>query len=168
MKNTAFDLLQNFSVHDLLNLHAGIMNELRSRKIIRSGNNPVGDYAELLFARAFSWNLENNSSAGYDATDKNGIRFQIKCRRVTKRNPSRQLSALRNLSSNPFDTLAAVLLDENFGVLRAVLVPIAVVLDHSTYTQHVHAHRFLLRDAVWSLPGVMDVTGPLMEAQRAV
>ena len=77
-----------------------------------------------MFARAFGWKLQNNSSSGYDATDANGIRYQIKCRRITPRNPSRQLSFIRNLPDIPFDILAGVLLNENFKVLRAVLVPV--------------------------------------------
>jgi hypothetical protein len=160
--------LKTLSVIELLKLHAAVLDELRLREIIRSSNGPSGDYAEILFSRAFGWNLENNSSAGYDAVDESRTRFQIKCRRVTAKNPSRQMSALRNLLSDPFDTLAAVLLDREFTVLRAALIPISVVIEKSTFTKHVNAHRFILRDSVWSLPGVIDVTDELKRAQRAI
>jgi hypothetical protein len=87
---------------------------------------------------------------------------------VTRRNPSRQLSALRNLLKRPFDVLAAVLLDDNFAVLRAALIPIQVVIDKSTFTEHVNAHRFILNDAVWSIRDVIDVTEELKRAQDSV
>jgi hypothetical protein len=160
--------LKTLSVSELLKLHAGVLDELRLREIIRSSNGPSGDYAEILFSRSFGWNLENNSSAGYDAVDERGTRFQIKCRRVTAKNPSRQMSALRNLLNDPFDILAAVLLDEGFSVSRAALIPIAVVIEKSNFTKHVNAHRFILRDSVWTLPGVIDVTDELKRTQQSI
>lgn len=57
---------------ELLELHAAILKELRERNIVRSSNQPLGDYAELLFSRAFKWTLENNSSSGHDVTDRGG------------------------------------------------------------------------------------------------
>jgi hypothetical protein len=157
--------LKTLSVSELLKLHTGVLDELRLREIIRSSNGPSGDYAEALFSRSFGWKLESNSSAGYDAVDERGTRFQIKCRRVTARNSSRQLSALRNLLNDPFDVLAAVLLDEGFTVSRAALIPISVVIENSSFTKHVNAHRFILRESVWSLPSVIDVTDQLKQTQ---
>lgn len=153
---------------ELLKLHAGVLDELRLRAIIRSCNGPSGDYAEIMFSRSFGWNLENNSSAGYDAMDERGTRFQIKCRLVTAKNPPRQMSALRNLLNDPFDILAAVLLDEGFSVSQAALIPIAVIIEKSTVTKHVNAYRFILRDSVWSLPGVINVTDVLKRTQRSI
>ncbi|WP_026784414.1 hypothetical protein [Pleomorphomonas koreensis] len=160
--------LEHLSAKELLRLHAGILDELRRREVVRSSNGPAGDYAELLFSRAFGWTLETNSSAGYDAVDDRRLRYQIKCRRVSARNPSRQLSALRNLLNDPFDILAAVLLDENFDVSRAALIPISTVIEKSVYTRHVNAHRFMLRDSVWAIPGVVDVTEKVRQAQLSL
>ncbi len=160
--------LKSLSVSELLQLHAGVLNELRLREIVRSSNGPSGDYAELLFSRAFGWRLERNSSSGHDAVNETGTRFQIKCRRVTIRNPSRQMSALRNLLHKPFDFLAAVLLDENFGVFRAALIPVEVVIEKSTFTKHVNAHRFILRESIWSVPSVIDVTEKMKNAQQLI
>lgn len=164
----AMDRLDQLTVGELLRLHASVLDELRQREVVRSSNGPSGDYSELLFARAFGWTLEGNSSSGHDAIDQNGTRFQIKCRRVTARNPSRQLSALRNLPNRPFDVLAAVLLDENFAVSRAALIPIQVVIDKATFTKHVNAHRFILRDSVWSIQDVKDVTEELKRVQDLI
>lgn len=158
----------SYSTVDILQLYSDALEELRKREVLRSANNPSGDYGELLFSRAFGWQLQNNSSSGYDAIDGNGIRYQIKCRRITPRNSSRQLSAIRNLTDNPFDILAGVLLDEHFKVLRAALVPIAVVQEKATYVKHVNAWRMILRDSLWDMPGVKDVTGELLTVQKAL
>jgi hypothetical protein len=153
--------LTQLSVPDLLKLSSQISEELRRRLIVRSSNNPSGDYAEWLFAKAFSWTLEGNAQAGYDARDSSGQRIQIKCRRLTGRNPSRMLSAIRNLDKDPFDVLAAVLLNEQFDVQRAALIPVHIVRDKATHSAHVNARRFFLLDAIWALPGVSDVTDKL-------
>lgn len=157
--------LKLLGVAELLLLHASVLDELRARGVVRSSNGPAGDYAELLFSRAFGWNLVNNSSAGFDATDAGGTRYQIKCRRLTAHNGSRQLSAIRRLTSRPFDVLAAVLLDEQFRVTRGALIPVDVVTKEARFTEHTNSSRFMLRDTVWRLDGVQDVTAKLKAAE---
>ena len=68
----------------------------------------------------------NNSSACVDATDGAGTRYQIKCRRLTAHNGSRQLSAIRRLATRLFDILAVLLLDEQFRGRRGAFIPIDV------------------------------------------
>jgi hypothetical protein len=113
------------TVRELLSDYGAILDELRRREIVRSSNSPLSDYAELLFCKAFAWSRENNSAAGHDATDGAGIRYQIKGRRLTRHNASRQMSAIRNLDNTPFDHLAGVLVDEAFQVIRAAIIPVA-------------------------------------------
>jgi len=153
--------VQNLTVSDLLSGYGAILDELRRREIVRSSNNPLSDYAELLFCKAFGWSRERNSAAGHDAVDSTGIRYQVKGRRLTRHNLSRQMSAIRNLNKTPFDQLAGVLVDENFQVIRAALVPIAVVSAESVHVTHTNSWKFLLRDNVWNLPDVRDVTDEL-------
>lgn len=153
------------STADLLRLHGAILSELRRREVVRSANGPAGDYAELLFAKAFGWRLESGSTSGHDALDEEGVRYQVKCRRLTPQNRSRQLSFIRNLPARPFDVLAGVLFDEHFQVHRAALVPVERVQEHASYVEHVNAWRLLLRDAVWEWPGVRDVTPELRAAE---
>lgn len=157
--------LQHRSTAELLRLHGQILSELRRREVVRSANGPAGDYAELLFAKAFGWRLEGGSTSGYDAVDETGVRYQVKCRRLTPHNRSRQLSFIRNLPARPFDVLAGVLFDEEFRVRRAALVPVERVQEHASYVEHVNAWRLLLRDAVWEWPGVRDVTAELHSAE---
>lgn len=160
--------LTEFPVSALLELHGDVIAELHRREIVRSANNPTGDYGELLFSRAFGWILNGNSSADADALDAEGIRYQIKCRRLAKPTGSRQLGFIRRLPDRPFDRLAAVLLDRKFRVTRAAIIPYEVVQPRAAYVDSVKAWKFILRDGVWDLPGVVDVTAELRAAELAI
>jgi hypothetical protein len=148
-------------VSELLGTYARVLDELRLNGVVRSSNNPVGDYAEYLFCRAFNWELSSKSSKGYDASDIKGYRYQIKGRRLTPQNQSRQLSAIRDIKKRLFDYLAAVLFEANFTVRRAAIIPFGVVRRKAMPDRHVHAVRFLLVDGLWDHPRVRDVTGEL-------
>jgi hypothetical protein len=102
-----------------------------------------------------------------DATDVAEVRYQIKGRRLTPHNNSRQLGALRELPAQGFDVLAAVLFQEDYRILRAALIPHARVVDLAKRVERTNSWRFLLRDAVWSVPGVRDVTADLRRAEAA-
>lgn len=158
--------LDALKLSELLALHAAVADALRGRGAVRSFNNPTGDYAEQLFCRAFGWTQERRSSKGYDAQDAAGRRYEIKARRVSADNPSRQLGALRALPDRSFDTLAAVLFFPDYGVMRAALIPHAIVLNSAGFIPHTNSWRFLLLDTVWSEPGVVDVTEPLRTVAR--
>lgn len=150
------------SQKELLRTYASLMEELRARGICRSSNNPVADYTEGLVASRLGLHLSNNSTAGYDATDAAGLRYQIKGRRLTPHNQSTQLSALRNLTSKPFDWLAAVIYNSDFTVAYGGLIPCSVVLQHAVFRPHVNAHIFLMRRSVLALPGVADISAKLV------
>lgn len=162
--NPATDRLKSLSVVELLVFHAQIGEELRDRGVVRSANNPTGDLAEYLFCRAFGWQQAPNSERGYDAIGPDGIRYQIKGRRIHRRNKSRQLSAIRDIESGHFDVLAGALFDDDFNVVKAALVPIAFVVERSTYIARTNSNKFMLRDEVWTAPGVRDVTAEIAEA----
>ena len=75
--------LKNPEVKELMNLYAAVITELQERNIVRTQNNPLGDYTEWLVARALDLELQTNSKTGYDGISKSGQRFQIKGRRFT-------------------------------------------------------------------------------------
>lgn len=155
----------SITVAELLRLHSAIGSELRRREILRSSNGPAGDYGEVLFARGFGWTLVGKSASGHDAIDADGRKFQIKTRRITQENPSRQLSFMRKLPERPFDFLAGVLLDEHYRVVRAALMPIEVVAQEAAFVAHVNAWRLFLRDSIWRIPSVQDSTGALKRVE---
>lgn len=162
------EIIKESSVHNLLRLHGQIMDELRLREVVRTSNSPAGDYAELLFATAFGWTLEGSSAAGHDATDAEGIRYQIKSRRLTKENGSRQLSFLRKLPERKFDFLAAVLFDSAYGVHRAIILPHDGLEARCRYSSHANGWLFRLEDSCWQMAGARDVTEQIRAAADAM
>jgi hypothetical protein len=155
--------LSDLTPQQLLTLHSEVADELRARGVTRSSNNPTGDLAEYLFCKAFGWKQAGNSQANVDAIDPNETRYQIKGRRITRFNKSRQLSAIRDMAGSRFDFLAGVLFNEDFTVRRAALIPHAVALERATYVEHTNSHRFLLRDSIWEADGVRDATMELRD-----
>jgi hypothetical protein len=146
------------SAIDLLQLHVAAINELRRRGILRSKNNPVGDYTEWLVSTRLGLNLETNSNAGYDAVDVDSMRYEIKGRRRTRDNRSVELSAIRNLEKQEFDYLVGVIFRENFSVAYAAVVPYEVVVEKSTYKAHTNGHIFHLRKAILEDSRVRDIS----------
>ncbi|ODR95190.1 hypothetical protein AUC70_05640 [Methyloceanibacter stevinii] len=151
----------------LLALIADCQNELRSRDVIQSAN-IVGDLAETYVCSALGLKRQGKSAKGVDAVGPDGTRYEIKGRRLTPWNKSRQLSALRGLDQKPFDVLAGVLFDERFQVQRAALIPYQVVRKRAGPMPRVNAHRFLLKDIVWDMPGVIDITDNVRKAEQAL
>ena len=54
--------------------------------------------------------------------------------------------------------LAAVLFESDFDVHRAALIPISVIRARARRSAHTNSHVFHLREDVWTVPGVRDVT----------
>lgn len=156
--------LKEKSIAELLALHVGALKELRTRGVLRTENNPTGDLAEYLFCAAYGWQPEPGGKAALDATDADGKRYQIKGRRLAGHSPSRRLSAIRDVKG--FDTLAAVLFDDIYRVMRAALIPAGVVRDRSSYTSHTNSYTFFLQDEVWDVPDVIDATDGLRSRQQ--
>ena len=153
--------IQKASIGDLLRLYGNILDELRARKVLRSTNNPLGDYTEHLVSTALGLKRTGGSASGYDAIDAEGKRYQIKGRRLTLQNPSTQLSAIRNLPARPFDVLAAVMYRTDFGVDYAALVPSEIIVERSRFQQHTNSFRFMMDRKILSDPRVTDITSRL-------
>ncbi|MDP2258417.1 MAG: hypothetical protein Q8J89_01695 [Caulobacter sp.] len=160
--------LAGLSVLELVRLHVAVLSELQSREVLRTANGVAGDYAELLFVNAFGWAREANSAKAYDATCSQGIKYQIKGRRLTSRSASRQLSSIRSLEEQGFDWLAVVLFDARFDVSAAALVPFELVQARARRDAHVNGYRMMMPRIVWALDGVRDVTAQVAAAQAAL
>ncbi|MBN3729394.1 hypothetical protein [Burkholderia sp. Tr-20390] len=149
------------SITELLSAHSALLDELRRRGITRSGNNPTGDYAEWLVATKLGLKLAGKSSKGFDATDRQSARYEIKGRRVTSMNRSTQLSPIRNLSGAHFDFLVAVVFDSTWKVMVAAKIPYTVVSRVASYKAHVNGHVIHVRPSLLSVEGVEDITALL-------
>lgn len=162
--------LADLSTPELLSHYGEILTILRDRGITRTEDSPVGGYAEYLAAIAFGLELTTNSAIGYDGIDAAGVRYQVKGRRITAWSQARQVSAIRGLGEglpDPFDLLVGILFNADMSVMRAALVPLAVIQANSKLQRHVNGWRFHLRDGVWSIPGVRDVTDEIRTAAAA-
>lgn len=159
--------LDKLKTSELLALFSNVLVTLRRREIIRSTNNPVADYAEFLVSRALSLKLATKSTTGYDATDSSGRRYEIKGRRPTIQNRSTQLSAIRGLDLGHFSFLVGVLFSEDFSVRRGCLIPYKVVKELAVYRPHDNAWILQLKNAVWDVTGVEDITELLLSVQNS-
>jgi len=154
--------LEKETVQSLLKIYSEILKELRRRNLIRSTNNPVADIAETLVALALKLELVEASTAGYDAISKsNGLRYEIKSRRITSENKSRQLSFIRELDKEHFDFLVGVLFGEDFQILKACIIPRSTVQKLAKYVKHVNGWRLMLADSIWNEVGVTDMSDTL-------
>jgi hypothetical protein len=157
--------LDELSVRELLVLHADASIELRRRKLIRSANNPIADLAEWVVAKAFDLDLVGNSTAGFDAKDRAGERYEIKARRISSVSRPTHLSAIRALDKQHFDFLVAVVFADDFTVTRASKLSFHTVKRLARYRKHVNGHLLYLRD-IWSAEDVIDVTSQIAETLK--
>jgi hypothetical protein len=151
------------TLSELLTTHVNVLDELRRRKVVRSKNNPTGDYAEWLASTKLGLRLETNSAKGYDATDSEGLRYQIKGRRVTPDNPSTQLGVIRNLDGHDFDVLIALVFDASWHVRSAAKIPHEAVMRLAIFRKHVNGHVMHLRPSVFNDPSVEDISASLAD-----
>lgn len=153
--------LKHAKISELLDMHERVLDELRSREVLRTNNGPWADYAEFLVARFFAGStLGRVSRKSDDVRTADGRRIQVKARVVrTGARGERELSAIRSFD---FDELAVVLFQRGAQpVLRASLVPVDLARGHCTSRRHTNSYRLIATDALLALPGVRDVTAEL-------
>ncbi|MGA3094626.1 MAG: hypothetical protein ABSD79_04495 [Dehalococcoidales bacterium] len=128
---------------ELLGLYADLMEELRHRGILRTSNNPVADYAEYVAVERLHLIRSEKEEKGCDATDNKGKRYQIKGRRLTRHNASRQLGVIRNIEKDLFNSLIVVIFAEHFELMEIWQISISFVKAHSSWSEHQHGHIFI-------------------------
>ena len=149
---------KEYSTLELLKCFASLLDELKSRKVIRNRNNPVSDYAEWLVTKKLDLMLEPNNNQGYDAKGKDDKRYQIKARRLERTNSSRQLGVIRNLDGNEFDYLAGILFDNDFEIKEAYLIPHQAISEFGRFSTHQNGYILQLRGNLLNSQGVQDIT----------
>ena len=155
MKNK---ILERKSIKQLLQTHSSIIEELKSRGTLRTKNNPVGDFSEWLISTSLGLALENNSKAGYDATDKKKIRYLIKGRRITPENKSTQLGVIRDLDKKKFDYLIGIIFNKDYEVLYAAQIPHVVVGKIANYKEHQNGHIMHLKPEIFDDKRIRNIT----------
>jgi hypothetical protein len=112
---------------------------LRRLGVLRS-RNIVGDLAEYYACGRLDLARAPASQRGYDATDREGRRVQIKGIRL----PNRQLGVLRDLDKPLFDRLVAVVLGERYEVRRLLEMSREEALAKAMYQEHVRGWTLTL------------------------
>ena len=133
---------KNMNDQELLQHYSLLMEELRTRNIVRSSNNPIADYAEKVAVEELGLIRAGKEERGYDAIDNQGIKYQIKGRRNTKHNGSRQLGVIRNIDERLFDYLIAVIFNEDFDIKEIWKIPYQFVKENSKHSEHQNGHIF--------------------------
>lgn len=151
---------------ELLSLYAGVLVELRRRGIVRTANNPVADLGERLFCDAMGWDREAHQSTNYDATTADGARVQIKARRLTRDRPAVRSGTIYD--KDGFDLIAIVMLDPEFRVERAVIVPREAALRHLRWSARRKGWFLRLTAGFWNEQGLIDVTDKLIRQSQTL
>jgi hypothetical protein len=149
--------LAHLTVPELFSLYAELMEEFQKRGIVRSLNNPIADYAELLAAQTLGAEIQPASNSHFDLLKQDGTRYQVKARRPTAANPSRQLGFIRDLTERHFDYLVGILFNEDYTVQKAALIPWDIVSAYSRYRQREKVWILHLDDHLWELETVENL-----------
>ena len=147
-------------------LHRGTLHELVGRGILRTGNAPQGDWAELIVATAYSGVLAPNSEKSWDLQTPDGRRLQVKAR-VAKLGATPSSLVTSPFRSWDFDAAVIVLLaDEDLSVVMAAEIPAEIVREAASWRDHVNGW------VVIPTPELMvtglDVTVKLQEAANSL
>lgn len=145
---------KDYTPKELLKLRNEITKEFFERSIIRT-NNLIGDYTEWLVAKVLRLELAHNSTKDYDAEDSQGKRYQIKSTRMTKRNKSQQLSAIRG---EEFDFIIAVVYDEEYEILHALKIPKTTVLKYAKNSQRTNSKKLCVTNKLIKEDSVKIIT----------
>ena len=152
--------LESMSEVELLQTHGAVIDELMRREVVRTRNNPIGDYTEWLVCKHLELEMQRNSQSAFDAVDDSKKkRYQIKGRQSEAKKV--QFSAIRNFDQHGFDFVIAVVFNQDYSIRFAAKLTHAAVADHSTYREHTNAHILILDENALSSDGVGDITGEL-------
>ena len=148
--------LSEMSELELLQTRGAVIAELRRRGVVKTENNPIGDYTEWLVCNRLGLEIQGNSQAGFDAVDPQGVKYQIKGRRSSAN--SVQFSAIRKLDDHGFDFVVAVVFNEDYSIRFAFRIAYAAVKQLARYQEHTNSHLLILTERAVELDGVEDIT----------
>lgn len=152
-------------VRELIRTYADSVAALRARGVIRS-TKVVADYGEWLAARALNLVLvTGGAQKGHDAEDpRTGATYQVKVRQVMPPYMQPDLRGQGALTGRPFDFLVGILIDGDYRVARAAVVPLSVVQARAKRIAYNNGFRLHMASGLLSLPEVRDVTAEVRRA----
>lgn len=159
--------LKSMSETELLQVYVNLLSELKEREIARSFNAVTGDYAEWLVAQKLNLALATTGKSGFDATDSEGKKYQIKGRR----GKSTTLGIMREIEKAKFDFLIAVFFDDDFSVRMAYLIPYKVVWEEARTKMNEYQNGVVLNiNTTWVKKmgkNISDITSRLKSIDHA-
>ena len=142
-------------IKKLIQTHGNVIEELVGLGVVKTRNNPIGDYTEWLVRRRMGLKEAPSNQKGFDAIDDTENRYQIKGRRDER--TSVQFSPVRDLEKRHFDFLIAVAFKNNYSIRFAVMIPHGMMEKFAKYRRYVNGHLLILKDDDAKLPGVTDI-----------
>ncbi|WP_207556105.1 hypothetical protein [Intrasporangium flavum] len=176
-------VLTGASLADLFTLYGRILDELSSREVIRSRNQPLGDYSEWLVCRALRGLLaDNKSEKAFDVVADlgatlldgrgphdgahQGAQIQVKARAISAQ-PKRDQLQTSPFHAGGFDYLALVLHRAfDFHVEQAVLMPVSAVhlYARTATARRDDVLRLWMTQQAMTDPSTIEITGLLRSA----
>lgn len=156
--------IASLTTGELLRLYGGILDELRSRGVVRSRNAPAGDLAETLATIVYSGTLAPQSEKSWDVLSEDGTKIQVKCRVLA----SGQAGAFSPFRSDGFDLCVFLVLDPSYGIVSATEVPVSEVYAIARAVAWVNGVRVSSTQDLLARPGAVDRTAAFTSAMTVV
>lgn len=157
--------VEDLSVFDLIRIHRQALYELRNRGVIRTLNQPQGEWAETLVKVAYGGQLAPMSEKGYDVMTPDGTRLQVKARALDYPKIGSNITSV--FRSREFDAMVVVLLHRSdLRVAKAAELSLETVCANARYRKHVNGWVLVPNEALMS-QGI-DKTEELREAVQTL
>ena len=139
----ALPYLKKLTVFELLRVHRWTLRRLIALGVIRSFNQPQGDWAEMLVKEAYNGQLAETSNKGYDVIDEHRFLLQVKTRAVEEDTTSLMASDFRSFK---FNKLVLVRLNgEDLSVQKAAILTVKKVKKIVGWDKRKPKKRYRLR-----------------------
>ena len=158
----ALPYLESLSVFELLRVHRWTLRRLKALGVIRSFNQPQGEWSEMLVKEAYNGELAAKSNAGYDVIDEHGARLEVKTRVLEDDTTSLMVS---NFGKFNFEKLVLVQLNgDDLRVKRAVMLTAGRVKKIVGWDKDKEKNRYRMRADDATMRKGKNVTGSLQVA----
>ena len=147
--------LNEMSEIELLQTHGAVIEELLCREIVKTRNNPIGDYTEWLVCNRMGWKMADKNQKGFDATDKDGKRYQIKGGR--KGDGIVPFSPIRNLEQEAFHSVIVVAFKDDYSIRFAAKIPHELVPRLANINKSVNGFVLRLNEKKIEHDGVVNI-----------
>ena len=162
----ALPYLKKLTVFELLRVHRWTLRRLIYLEVIRSFNQPQGEWAELLVQEEYNGELAEKSNKGYDVIDEHGWLLQVKTRAVEDDTTSLDASDFRSFE---FDKLVLVRLDgEDLSVQKAAMLTVDQVKDIVGWEEDKPNKRYRLKSDDATMDKGERITACLQAAARVL